>query len=336
MQKYEIQNLNIHDKYYTNAAKYYRENLDKIQKGVDLDEPPGLNQGRQVNKPTRKIMKVAAGYGSDDFLVSVKKQKKETDFKARWEKSKLKMEEWGDDVSKTFKKWFKKKPKKKKKKNIKNQEENDSDKIKEKKEESEDEIKIGEEPENEDEKKDKDSLKDSKMKEKFEKGFSDFKVGMRKFGDKLSLGWKKFSKKTKAFARKSKKYFEEEFNKDKSSNTNNESMAQNNIIDNPSSGMEAIQGPLVQKEQNQNDILNEDEKVKNTENKLEQENKDFEQNLPEEKIKTDTPSINENKEKESLNQSKENENNVKSPKKRKIGKFKKQEKQECIEEVQYL
>lgn len=210
LQKYEIQNMNIHKKYYTKAAEFYRENLSRTILGEDLQPPPDIEEGRICREPKLRVMKYPMGFGSDD-LEGPPQPKKEEDFAQKWEKKKKQMEEWGENFSKGFKSLFKKKRRKKKEK------EEEKVEIRETADEREKEAPIPEKLQLEQEPKpeEKELQLQPKPKSSFSKNFDEkmsiFKSDMKNFGQKLSQGWDKFSKKTKKLAVKSKKYFEREF-----------------------------------------------------------------------------------------------------------------------------
>ena len=247
LQKYEIQNMNIHKKYYTRAARYYRDNLCKTARGEDLQPPPGIEDGRVYQAPHLRVMKVPMGFGSDD-MQGPPQPTREEEFREKWERKKRQMEEWGQNFSRGFKGLFKRKSKQKKKKK---KEGEKGEKDKEKKEDKEDKEDETDKTDNVDNmakyRKEKpsdkgdttdeadkamngpeklqiigeiktdgkevanDEPKKSDFATNFDEKMSIFKSDMKSFGKKLSRGWDRFSRKTKQLAVKSKTYFEREF-----------------------------------------------------------------------------------------------------------------------------
>ena len=111
---YNLEDLNIHSKYRTGAAKFYRQSLDAKQKGEQPRKRPSEEEGRKVEIPSSTHLMVGtAGFGSDDLRP--KKKRSRSRFKEGWEKGKKKVEKWGSKISEKFGKIFKRSRSRKKK-----------------------------------------------------------------------------------------------------------------------------------------------------------------------------------------------------------------------------
>ena len=107
LQKYKLSDMNIHYKYKTRAARYYRDNLDRILSGEDIEEPPSFKEGNIVEKTTSPFASSGmTGFGSDDLIKPERKE--ESTFKDKWDESKKKVSGWGMSIGKSVGGWFKK------------------------------------------------------------------------------------------------------------------------------------------------------------------------------------------------------------------------------------
>jgi len=137
LKEYGIQRMSIHKKYYTKAAKYYRQYLDElvrrgqtnILKGKKTNgniEEDDMEEYEKKNKPDKEegvklegmknnLLDIKPmGFGSDDMFPKKKKKRSRSRFKEGWEKGKRKMEKWGNSISKKFGKIFRRSKSKKK------------------------------------------------------------------------------------------------------------------------------------------------------------------------------------------------------------------------------
>jgi hypothetical protein len=192
LQTFDLCNDNIHHKYKTNAAKFYRENLDNITKGRDVEQPPDFDKGRELFHFQSKMDSGGLmAFGSDDLVQD--ERQVESGFKQNWEKGKKKMSTWGMSIGRGFNSLVEKTKKKFESKNT----------------ENEQETPVPPEPQEK-----------SATREKFDKGIDSFKKGMGTLGNKISLGWSMFSSKTKELAQDSKRFIQE--TKEKYSSNKNE------------------------------------------------------------------------------------------------------------------
>ena len=193
---FDLNKDNIHHKYKTHAAKFYRENLDNILNGKDLEQPPDFDKGRELfhfqsKMDTGGLM----AFGSDDLVQN--ERQVESGFKQNWEKGKQKMSNWGISIGKGFNSLVEKTKKRFESKETPNEQENPV-------------------PPPEPQEK-------SAAREKFDKGMDSFKKGMGTIGNKISLGWSMFSSKTKELAQDSKRFIQEtkeKYTSNKQDNTN--------------------------------------------------------------------------------------------------------------------
>ena len=199
LEKYNLKNYNINDKYKTKAVKFYRDNLDKIASGEDLEEPPSIEDGKEILEFKSSFNNDSmSGFGSDDLFR--KERKEETTFKDKMISSKRKIEEWGMNMGTKFSQFMDNmsKDKKKNQNNINNSETG-----------------------NQIPKEDNDyRIEEENKKTKSDNNVDSFKKGVGVLGSKLSWGWNKFSNKTKELATNSKKYIESQFNSTTSESNN--------------------------------------------------------------------------------------------------------------------
>ena len=106
MQRYSLDNINIHMKYKTRAARFYRENLDNIMEGKDLCHPPDISDGQEIEETKSVYGGGITSYGSDDIFQ--KERKSPSGFKQKFAKGKKKVEAWGMNIGTGIGKLFKK------------------------------------------------------------------------------------------------------------------------------------------------------------------------------------------------------------------------------------
>ena len=200
LKKYDLNKDNIHTKYKTNAAKSYRENLDNVLNGKDLEQPPEYQNGKELFKFESKMDSGGlTGFGSDDLVQ--KERKVDSGFKENWEKGKKTISLWGSNIGKGFNTFISKTKQKfesQKDKNQNNEQNNDSN--------------------NQQNLSKEEIAEKSKTREKFDKGLTNLKKGMGTLGSKISLGWSVFSNKTKKFAQDSQRFISEKTDQYKNSN----------------------------------------------------------------------------------------------------------------------
>ena len=140
LESFDLIKDNINFKYKTNAAKFYRDNLDNIMNGRDLEMEPSYEKGRELFEFESNIGSGGLmAFGSDDLIQD--ERKVDSAFKQNWEKGKKKVTTWGLTIGKGFnsiitktKQKFesKKKEEEPKKENDDNEEENKEEKPKSK------------------------------------------------------------------------------------------------------------------------------------------------------------------------------------------------------------
>lgn len=107
LQKYKLSSINIHQKYKTRAARYYRDNLDRILSGEDMEEAPSFKEGNKVEVIQSAFTRSGlTGFGSDDLIKPERKE--ESSLKDKWDQGKKKMTMWGNSIGKSVGGWFKK------------------------------------------------------------------------------------------------------------------------------------------------------------------------------------------------------------------------------------
>ena len=191
LNKYDLNQENIHSKYKTNAAKSYRESLDNVLNGKDLEQAPEYDKGRELFEFKSKMDQGGLmGFGSDDLVQS--ERKVDSGFKDNWEKGKQKMSLWGSNIGKGFNTFISRTKQK-------------FESTKEEKEEG----------------KEGTPAEKSKAREKLDQGLTNFKKGMGTLGSKLSLGWSVFSNKTKKLAQDSQRFISEKTEQYRSSTSAN-------------------------------------------------------------------------------------------------------------------
>jgi hypothetical protein len=213
-EKFDLDKDNIHHKYKTIAAKFYRDNLDNILKGNDLNQEPSYDQGREFFQFQSKMDSGGLmAFGSDDLVQD--ERKVDSGFKENWEKGKKTVSMWGMNIGKGFNSLVEKTKKRFEKK---------------KEDENPEQQEIQEQQENQGEAQPEEK---SATREKFDKGFDNFKKGMGTLGSKISLGWSMFSAKTKELAQDSKRFIQETKEKYSSNPTNVENKNKYESGENP-------------------------------------------------------------------------------------------------------